>query len=343
MREDDELVVLAGEGERAVGHGGPLDRGVVEDVVVDPGGVEQADLGFEPDHAANKAQVQIVSGAGCGGGVVVKPGSGLDGAGGKEEGDIADMLSAREEPAETRYGCGKRRVVAPVGLPPVGGGGSPFEPATASGVVHGVGIVEIGAGPEPGHEPVECLLKGAIPARGVEGFDPDAGMLVEVGQRGVELGLTVVIGPRRAEPAMGFHVVGVDIDGANGVASAGWILLVDPDDHAALLMPVVKGLEERLLGKVSAGGMVVVANLIAFTLLQIPQRVEVRDDVVAVEMVKDRGEVVAPARQRRQLILKGARDDGAEHIADMAFEFAMDGREEVGTGCAAEVIEAGGT
>ena len=47
----------------------------------------------------------------------------------------------------------------------------------------------------------------------------------------------------------------------------------------------------------------------------------------------------SPARQGREFILEGTRDDVAEEVPHVPLEFAMDGGEEIGAGVRAEVVE----
>ena len=190
----------------------------------------------------------------------VAPQRGAGGRGREEHADVTRVRPPRQHRAQPRDGA---RELAVVRASTAGASRSTAAPTPTSRprrVVGGVRVVEVGARAEPGQQPVEGLLQRAAPAGGVERLDPDARTAVVVRERGVDLGVAVMVGARRAEPAVGARVVAVELRRATGSPSRAPVLLVDAAQQAVALVPLVQRPEERRLAERAAHAVVVGAG-----------------------------------------------------------------------------------
>jgi hypothetical protein len=113
---------------------------------------------------------------------------------------------------------------------------------------------------------------------------------------------------------VGAQVVGVLLARLERIAGSRRVLLVAADEQPPVLVPVVKGSEERILGELRPGPLVVGADLRRLRTGVLPQVQEERLEPVAAALVELLQEVLTPGRQRRQLVLEGPDDDVAEQL-----------------------------
>ena len=337
--QHDRGVRLAADPQLAVAHARRGDAVVVEDVEVARQPIEHAGPGVEPAHAPDDVEVQRLRAA-AGLARPVEPERGAGRRGWIEHPHLTRVVAPRQRRAQPGDGAGERLVVPPVRLAPVRRGRRPFPPARTRRVVGRVRVVEVRPGADPGQQPVEGLLQRPAPARGVEGLDPHPRTVVVVGDRRVELGVAVVVGAGRAEPAVGAHVVAVDLARRDRLALARADLLVDPAQQAVALMPLVERPEERPLRQRAAHAVVVAAKPRPLLTEVLPQRRELRERVVAALGDEPLVEVRRPRRHVRQLILERARDHRAEQVTDPLLELAVHHREQPPAGGRGVVVEA---
>jgi len=120
----------------------------------------------------------------------------------------------------------------------------------------------------------------------------------------VKFGLTMMIRAWSAEPPVGFHIVGVNVHRADRVSRPSRVLLVDANDHATLLMPVVQWAKERHFGKMGPRSMIVMADPTTLFTFVFPEEVQMRNDVISMQLLEGSGKRVTPSGERREFILK---------------------------------------
>ena len=163
----------------------------------------------------------------------------------------------------------------------------------------------------------------------MEGFYPDAGSVVEMGQRAVDFGVSMVVAARHGEPAVGAQIICVEADGGDGVAGASGALLVEAAQQLVPFVPGEERLKESNFGQGGAHLVEIVAQLVGCW----------PASVVAFLCGKGAGKVCSPGGERRQLVLEGPDDHLSEEVGCAAFKFAVHAVEQVGAAFDAEIVE----
>ena len=159
-------------------------------------------------------------------------------------------------------------------------------------------------------------------------------------QRTVNLGVAMMVAPRRAIPALGLEIVGIRADRGDRITGPGRTLLVKSADQPVPFVPVEERLEEGRLGQAGPNGVIVGPSALGLGALALPQQAEPWAQVVAGLGLESLQEIGAPGRQRGQLILKRADDDVAEEGPGPPREGAVNRIDQRGACNRVDIVEA---
>src|SRR5690349_8542460 len=159
-------------------------------------------------------------------------------------------------------------------------------------------------------------------------------------ERAVDFSVAAMVASRRAEPTMRALIVAVELDALDRISASREPFLIAAAQQSVAFVPLVERLEERFLSERSADALIIEAHLPVFLAAILPQRGQLRHNVVTHASMELRGEIPAPRLQGRELILKRAYDHGSEVSTRSPLEFAVDGVDQGPRGGRLQVVEA---